>query len=80
MGLWDSDHKDDPWRSQYRLGMGGIPRGGGTFDEGLGSKSHPLPESTPYTSSMGKPKAVANYLNSQMAKFEASRLDMTRHS
>ena len=67
MGLY---HKDAPVKVSIAAWKWGAYLGEEGLKTGIRLKISSMTR-TPNTSSMGKAKAVANYLNSQMAKFEA---------
>jgi branched-chain amino acid aminotransferase len=67
MGLY---HKDAPVKVSIAAWEWGAYLGEEGLKKGIRLKMSSFTR-TPNTSSMGKAKAVANYLNSQMAKFEA---------
>ncbi|MDQ7083522.1 MAG: branched-chain amino acid transaminase [Sulfurovum sp.] len=67
MGLY---HKDCPVQVSISAWKWGAYLGEEGLEKGIRLKISSMTR-TPNTSSMGKAKAVANYLNSQMAKFEA---------
>jgi branched-chain amino acid aminotransferase len=67
MGLY---HKDCPVQVSISAWKWGAYLGEEGLKKGIRLKISSMTR-TPNTSSMGKAKAVANYLNSQMAKFEA---------
>ena len=67
MGLY---HKDAPVKASIAAWKWGAYLGEEGLKKGIRLKISSMTR-TPNTSSMGKAKAVANYLNSQMAKFEA---------
>lgn len=67
MGLY---HKDAPVHVSISAWEWGAYLGEEGLKKGVRAKISSMTR-TPNTSSMGKAKAVANYLNSQMAKFEA---------
>jgi branched-chain amino acid aminotransferase len=67
MGLY---HKDAPVNVSIAAWKWGAYLGEEGLKKGIRLKISSMTR-TPNTSSMGKAKAVANYLNSQMAKFEA---------